>query len=199
MKRKLMDLLQAIYEEGQKHDSEGLPHEKRLLNITPDTGNFLSILVMASSSRSVLEIGTSNGYSTLWLADAVSKIKGKVTTVEVSPEKHAMANDNFSKSSVGESIKSVLEDARKFIETIPDNSVDLLFLDAERPQYIDYFEDIDRVLRLNGLLVVDNASEPKPEELAPLISLIGESGRYATQLIRIGKGEFLALKTSSKV
>ena len=70
----------------------------KTINITPDTGRFLSILIQSSDAKRVLEIGTFNGYSTLWLAFAVSQIGGLVVTIEISRRKHEMAIENFKKS-----------------------------------------------------------------------------------------------------
>lgn len=196
MNKTLENFLERIYGSGQEHDSGNYKHEDRMLNITPDTGNFLSILVQATHARNVLEIGTSNGYSTLWLADAVSRNKGKVRTVEVSKQKHRLAVENFRESQLESYIEPVLKDARSFIKELDDSSVDLLFLDAERTQYDQYWEDLDRVLRRKGLMVVDNAIAPKPEELILLRKLIEGSKRYNWQIIDIGKGELLALKLS---
>ena len=189
-------LLQQLYRKGEEHDSRNHIHEERMLNITPDTGSFLSMLIQASSAKVVLEIGTSNGYSTLWLADAVSRTGGKVRTVEVSKIKHQMANENFKKSGLENYIESTLQDVRSFLKECKDSSVDFVFLDAERLQYEEYWEDLDRVLRQNGLLVVDNATAPKPEELNALKNLLASSKRYTHQIIDVGKGELMALKIS---
>lgn len=194
MDTELEKFLDRIYEDGQKHDSGNHPHEEKMLNITPDTGKFLSILIRAVKAKKVLEIGTSNGYSTIWLADAVSKMDGSVTTIEVSPVKHAIAVQNFKESGLKDYINPILQDAVNFLSTCGNGSFDFLFLDAERPQYRLYLQSLDRVLKINGLLVVDNAISPKPYELAELIDFISRSGRYDSQVIEIGKGELLALK-----
>ena len=72
-----------------------------MLNITRDTGEFLAVLVRATLARRVLEIGTSNGYSTLWLASAARAIGGSVTTVEQSDYKVGLASANFARSGLG--------------------------------------------------------------------------------------------------
>ena len=73
-----------------------------MLNITRDTGSFLSIIIQAVGAKRVLEIGTSDGYSTLWIADALSRNRGKVVTVEVSQRKAILARRNFEKSGLSE-------------------------------------------------------------------------------------------------
>jgi predicted O-methyltransferase YrrM len=195
MNEDLSEFLSKLYEFGTDHDSKIKVHSEQLLNITPDTGLFLSILIQAVRARRVLEIGTSNGYSTIWIADALSNLEGGiVTTVEVSEKKFGMARVNFAKSGLSRNIDSHLADIRSFLKETKDESVDLLFLDAERPQYVSYWIDLDRVLKTNGLLLVDNALSPKPEELVDFFKIIKDSHRYLSQTLQIGKGQMIALK-----
>ena len=197
MNEELSEFLQNLYEFGTNYDSKNKSHYEQMLNITPDTGLFLSILAQATNAKRVLEIGTSNGYSTIWIADALRNVeegKGKVTTVEISEKKFKMAIDNFAKSGLARYIDSHFGDIRSFLKNVSDGSVDLTFLDAERPQYSSYWKDLDRVLKTSGLLVVDNALSPKPQELIDFFKLIEESGRYLSQTLQVGKGELIALK-----
>src|SRR5918993_1692410 len=83
---------------GATCDAATNPRTQRMLNITRDTGAFLAVLVRATAARRVLEIGTSNGYSTLWLADAARAIGGSVTTVEFAEYKVELASNNFARS-----------------------------------------------------------------------------------------------------
>src|SRR5713226_9824751 len=87
-----LDSLMAELEHfGKANDSATTERPRRMLNITRDTGSFLAVLVTATLARRVLEIGTSNGYSTLWLASAAQAIGGSVTTVELSDYKVGLA------------------------------------------------------------------------------------------------------------
>ncbi len=200
MNEELSDLLSKLYDLGTDHDSKIKTHNEQMLNITPDTGILLSILIQAIRARKVLEIGTSNGYSTIWMADAVSNVvrEGVVTTLEVSEKKFQMAKENFARSGLSRYIDSRLGDARTFLREVQKESVDFLFLDAERPQYLSYWDDLDRVLKTNGLLVVDNALSPKPEELVDFFKVIGDSHRYLCQTLQVGKGEMIALKQRAR-
>jgi predicted O-methyltransferase YrrM len=166
-----------------------------MLNITRDTGEFLSVLVRATSARRVLEIGTSNGYSTLWLASAARATGGAVTTVEISDYKVGLARQNFSRSGLVASITLVQDDAGHVLERVADTSFDLVFLDAERPEYPDWWPHLKRVLRPGGLLVVDNATS-HPEQMAPFVALVKADTDFTTSLIPVGNGEFLAVKAA---
>ena len=92
------ELLAELEAFGEENDKIQTERPKRMLNITRDTGQFLAVLVKATASRRLLEIGTSNGYSTLWLAWAAQGVGGHVTTVERSEFKVSLARSNFERS-----------------------------------------------------------------------------------------------------
>ena len=191
---KLARFLDEVRSFGLNHDSRTEKRLNQMLNITPDTGLFLSILIQSVGARRVLEVGTSNGYSTMWIADALRNTHGRVTTVEVSRRKIALAKRNFLKSGLSEYVDLYLGDIRAFLPRQADLSFDMIFMDAERPQYVLYWSELNRVLRRRGLLIADNALSPRPHELDDFIGLLKASGRYIVQILRVGKGELVALK-----
>ena len=101
-----------------------------MLNITRDTGEFLSVLVRAMNARRVLEIGTSNGYSTLWLAMAAKAINGFVTTVQLSDYKISLAAKAFERSGLSAVIAQVHAEAGAVLKKSAESSFDLVFLDS---------------------------------------------------------------------
>ena len=189
----LMELLAELEDFGQKNDASITDRPRRMLNITRDTGEFLSVLVKAMNATRILEVGTSNGYSTLWLAKAARDIGGMVTTVELSELKVSMAKANFARSGLEPFISLVHEHAGVVLKRAPDASVDLLFLDSERPEYPGWWPHLRRVLRRGGLLVVDNATS-HAEQMAPLVELVAADPTFSTSLVPVGNGEFLAVK-----
>jgi predicted O-methyltransferase YrrM len=178
---------------GQTNDATTTDRSRRMLNITRNTGEFLTVLVEATDARRVLEIGTSNGYSTLWLASAARSVGGSVTTVELSEFKAELARANFTRSALSAYISLVQDDAGRVLQRSPDGSFDLIFLDSERPEYPAWWPDLRRVLRVGGLLVVDNATS-HPEQLAPFVALVEADGEFTTCLVPVGNGEFLAVR-----
>jgi predicted O-methyltransferase YrrM len=164
-----------------------------MLNITRDTGEFLSVLVRATTARRVLELGTSNGYSTLWLASAVRATRGSVTTIELSDYKVSLARQNFSRCDLASSITLLHDDAGRVLHRSADAAFDFVFLDAERSEYPRWWPHIKRVLRAGGLLVVDNATS-HAEQMAPFVRLIRADPLFTTSLVPVGDGEFLAVK-----
>ena len=181
---------------GEANDAATNERLRRMLNITRDTGEFLAVLVRATAARRVLEIGTSNGYSTLWLADAARGIGGSVTTVEIAEYKTGLASANFARSGLSPFITLVHEDAGRLLQRSDQSAYDLIFLDSERPEYPGWWPHLRRVLRSGGLLIVDNATS-HVEQMAPFVALVTADPEFTTCLIPVGKGEFLAVKTSS--
>ena len=190
----MLDALKAELERfGEANDAANTERPRRMLNITRDTGELLSVLVRAMAARRVLEIGTSNGYSTLWLAEAARDIGGSVTTVELSESKIRLASENFARSGLLPFIRSIHEDAGRVLERSEADAFDLVFLDSERPEYPGWWPHLRRVLRPGGLLVVDNATS-HPEQMAPFVALVTADAGFTTSLVPVGNGEFLAVK-----
>jgi predicted O-methyltransferase YrrM len=192
-----LEALKAALEHfGEANDSATRERPRRMLNITRDTGEFLAVLVRASLARRVLEIGTSNGYSTLWLAEAARAISGCVTTVELADYKVELAQANFARSGLSSFITLVHADASSVLRKSDPNSYDLIFLDAERSEYPRLWPELRRVLRPGGLLIVDNAIS-HAEEMAPFVALVKADTEFLKCLVAVGKGELLAVKAPS--
>jgi predicted O-methyltransferase YrrM len=189
----LEDLLCELEQFGRDNDTSTAERPRKMLNITRDTGEFLALLVRGTLARRVLEIGTSNGYSTLWLASAARDIAGSVTTVDKSQYKIDLAAKNFARSGLTSSISQVHDDAGHLLEGSPDGAFDLIFLDSERSEYCDWWPNLRRVLRPGGLLVVDNATS-HPAEVASFIAVVKADPEFVTSLVPVGNGEFLAVR-----
>ena len=192
MQTALKAMLKELEAFGRQHDASVTDRSGRMLNITPDTGEFLAVMTRATGATRILEIGTSNGYSTLWLADAAGA-GALVTTVELLPEKAALARSNFTRACLKERIDQVEGDAGAYLAGCADASVDLLFLDAERRAYLDWWPQLARVLRPGGLLVVDNAVS-HAQEMAPFMQTVRADSGWSSSLVQVGKGQFLAAR-----
>lgn len=197
MSESLQQLLTELEQFGETNDDSVSDRPRRMLNITRDTGEFLSVLVRSTNAQSVLEIGTSNGYSTLWLADAVRANNGSVTTIELSDYKIGLAAETFARTELTSIITQIHDEAGHVLANLPGNAFDLIFLDSERHEYAGWWPDLKRVLRSGGLLIVDNAVSHS-EEMAPFVSLVESDQDFNTSLVQVGKGEFLATKSRSQ-
>ena len=194
MDTSLQKLLSDLEQFGEENDQRTSERSKRMLNITHDTGQFLSVMIRAINAQRVLEIGTSNGYSTIWLADASAAIGGEVTTVELSEYKYKLATENFAQTHLSSRIKQIHGNAGDILSESKENAYDLIFLDSERTEYPNWWSDLKRILRPGGLLIVDNALS-HPDEMASFISLVEAAPDFTTSLVPVGKGEYLATRS----
>lgn len=195
MTESLQELLQELEQFGLANDSTTTDRPRRMLNITRDTGEFLSVLVRAMDAQRVLEIGTSNGYSTLWLAMAAKAINRLVTTVELSDFKISLAAKAFQRSGLSSVIAQVHAEAGAWLKNSAESSFDLVFLDSERSEYPAWWPDIKRILREGGLFVVDNATS-HAAETAPFVALVTADPDFTTCTVPVGNGEFLATRVA---
>jgi len=192
----LAELFNELEAFGKANDTVTTDRALRMLNITHDTGEFLELLVRALGARRVLEVGTSNGYSTLWLAKAAQAIDGLVTTLEQSAYKIDLATKNFARTSLAPHIKLVHSEAGSFINQLASEAFDLVFLDSERTEYVGWWPGVRAIVRVGGLLVADNATS-HAQEMQPFISMVKTDASFITSLVPVGNGEFLALKVAS--
>lgn len=193
MDDELRSLLRELEKFGAANDAQASARHDKMLNITPDTGELLAILVLATKARRVLEIGTSNGYSTLWLADAVKVISGTVVTVDVSAAKAELARRNIERSGLSAWVRQEVTDAGEFLAQQSPASFDMLFLDANRARYVAWWPSMQQALSLGGLLVVDNAVS-HAAEMKNFRDEIEAAPGWRSLVVPIGKGELVALK-----
>lgn len=186
-------LLQELEQLGESNDAQAASRADKLLNITPDTGRFLYQLARSTRAQSIVEVGTSNGYSTIWLAMAARLNDGTVLTLDINPYKHELARINLQKAGLADHVAFRLSEAEAVLAELADESVDLLFLDAERTEYPRYWPHIQRVLRPGGLVVTDNALSHLAE-CAEFVAQVVATPGYLAETYAIGKGEFVILK-----
>jgi predicted O-methyltransferase YrrM len=190
MDGRLLALLDDLHREGQEHDARHEDRRLRLRNLEPETGALLNLLVRTLGARDVLELGTSNGYSTIWLAEAAALNGGRVTSVEVDPERTAQAARNLARAQLAEVVDLHIGDAGTVLRDTPADSVDVVFLDAERPEYPNYWVDLQRVLRRPGLVACDNAIS-HAEQIAPFRALVEADAGAIAALDATGAGVLL--------
>jgi predicted O-methyltransferase YrrM len=186
-------LAQRLYEEGRAHDARHPDRLARWRNVEPETAALLGVLVRAKRARRVLEIGTSNGYSTMWLADAVEATGGEVVTLEIEPERTALARENLARAGLQAVVDLRTADAAGALPELRDGAFELTFLDAERDAYVGYWPDLVRTLAPAGLLAVDNVISHAPE-LEDFRAVVDADDRVAQALVPIGAGVLLIVR-----
>jgi predicted O-methyltransferase YrrM len=190
MDAQLRELLDELHAEGMTYDAEQSDRLLRRRNLEPDAAELLTMSVRMVGAGRIVEIGTSNGYSTIWLADAAGDTDGTVVSVDTEPFDEAVAN--LATAGVADRVELVQADGGRYLADLPDRTVDLLFLDAERTEYAGWWPDPVRVLRPGGVLTIDNVLAPSPEELTEFIGLVGDDDRLVGTTIEVGKGLHLA-------
>jgi predicted O-methyltransferase YrrM len=186
-------VIQRLTEAAAEHDAGQANRLDRWRVLEPDAGRFLWFLTQSVGARSIVEVGTSRGVSTLWLADAARATGGTVTTYDTDPAAQTAARDTTVEAGLSDLVDFRLEDGGAALAAVPDGSVDLLFLDAERTEYPSWWPHPVRVLRAGGVLVADNALS-HPDEIAPVEELLRADPGLTVTTITVGKGELVALK-----
>lgn len=163
-------------------------------NIPPESGNLLNFIIKAANYKNVIEVGTSNGYSAIWLAEAVRKTGGQVFCIEHSEERIVLAKDNLEDCKLsdyitinqGEALKALVSD------NIPD-VVDLAFIDANKAEYIKYFKILDSKLKQGGIIAADNITSHQ-RQMQTFLDEINNNPNYQISYFPFGGGLILALK-----
>jgi len=168
-----------------------IKHFDKLRQIPPETGRFISLLAASSPNGQWLEIGTSAGYSTLWLALACMYLKTKITTFELDQQKIKLATNTFASAQV-----------EQYVELVPGNVFDplpsykdlsLCFLDTEKELYADCYDIVIPNMVAGGILLADNVISHQAD-LQPMIDRAMGDNRVDALVIPIGQGVLLCKK-----
>jgi predicted O-methyltransferase YrrM len=180
-----------VFAAGRDSDAGQSNRLQRLRNVEPDTAELLGVLVRATRARRVLEIGTSNGHSTLWLADAAEAVGGRVETLDIDPRRTELACANLERAQLSAVVECRTIGAAQALGEYPDGAWDFVFLDAERPEYPGYWPNLRRALAPGATLAIDNAISHE-SELKSFNRLLGDDEHLSTALVPIGAGLIVA-------
>lgn len=177
---------------------ENIPdRQEKFWNVSPEAGNFLNILVKSSKAQTVLEIGTSNGYSGLWFAEALSHTGGKLYTVESHRGRFRLAAEHFEEAGVLNIVEQIFGHAPEIFSTQEYQSrgliFDLIFLDATKMEYASYLETVLPQLRPGGVLVADNVLSHEAA-LQGFLDLVQQKRELQSVVLPLGSGLLLAYK-----
>jgi predicted O-methyltransferase YrrM len=182
-----------LYATSHDHDQQTEERLERFRNLEPATAELLGVLVRACGARRVLELGTSNGYSTLWLADAVEATGGELVSVDIDAARSAIARDTLAQAQLADRVELKTEDAELTLRESGDEDWDLIFLDSERPAYPSYLPDLLRTLRPGGMLAIDNVVSHR-HELTEFTALIEAEPSLTQTVVAIGAGLRLVVR-----
>jgi predicted O-methyltransferase YrrM len=188
----LSDLLEELAHAGARHDEQQTVHGKKRLNLETETARLLHLLLVSSRRKRMLEIGTSNGYSTLWIADALSSIPGAqpLITIERDPEKVEQARGNVARAGLGAWVDFCAGDASEIVSTLA-GPFDAVFFDADRISAPEQLRVLLPRFEADVLLLADNARS-HPDEIAGYLAAVDALPGFKSLVVPIGKGLHIA-------
>ena len=168
--------------------ADGTAHFERLRQIPPDTGRLLALVAASAPSGAFIEIGTSGGYSGLWISLACRALGRGLTTFEIAESKVALATETFRKSGVDDIVSIIPGDAREHLGGQSD--VAFCFLDTEKNLYQECYDAVLPNMVSGGLLVADNIIS-HAGDLAEFLDRAESDERVDSMIVPVGNGVLL--------
>ena len=187
----IMRRMQYLEGVDARDRSDGTTRMRRLRQITPEVGRFIALLAAGAPNGRYVEIGTSAGYSTLWVALACRQVGRRVTTFEILDEKAELARQTFQVAGVGDVVDFVHADA--LLQLPNRNGISFCFLDAGKEIYGQCYETVVPNMVSGGILVADNAINHEAT-LRPMLDRALADDRVDAMIVPIGKGELVCRK-----
>ncbi|WP_313386278.1 class I SAM-dependent methyltransferase [Chishuiella sp.] len=182
-----------LYNQLKEEDNQKENRLDRWRNLEPESAEFISVIIRAQQTKNMLEIGTSNGFSTLWFADALKSTQGKLITIEIEKDRTEAARNYLNNFDLIQQVELITMDAKDYLNSI-EKEFSLIFLDAERKYYTSYWENLKMMLDKKGnLLIVDNIISHK-SDVEDFIELIESENKYVLSIINIGAGLLFVTK-----
>ncbi|MHC5139677.1 MAG: O-methyltransferase [Planctomycetota bacterium] len=187
----ILDRMRFLEEIDTRDRTDGTSRMKRLRQIPPETGKFIAMLAASAPEGNAIEIGTSAGYSTMWLALACRLLQRKIKTFEILDEKAALARETFKLAKIEDVVELVHGNALEYLDAC--KNISFCFLDAEKEVYEGCYEKIVPNMVSGGLLIADNAINHEAT-LRPMLNRALDDSRMDAMIVPIGKGELVCRK-----
>jgi len=149
-------------------------------------------LVRKYKPAQIVEVGTSLGYSTIWMAEAAREYGGKIITLEHEPSKILKTQKLFDELELQDTVTMIETDACEFLKNF-DRKIDFLFLDAMKREYVEYIKLSEKNMPVGSLLVADDVVTWR-RKLDDFFEYIENSGKYKIQVLELGHGLLIAEK-----
>ena len=192
MDARLRGLLQEMEIHGRENDACAPERARMMLNLEPASAQLVSILVRASGVSSAIEIGTSNAYSTIWLAWSLSPVGGRIVSIDRNPEKHVLARENLRRAGLLDRVELRTGEATEIVSQLP-GPFDLVFLDADRRKFPEQLQILLPKLASKALVIADNVIS-HPEEIAEYLILVSSLTDFQHTTVPVGKGLSIAYR-----
>jgi predicted O-methyltransferase YrrM len=191
---KISNVLNPLYERDEKERASGHPDDMRMMALNRHSGQFVHMICRSAKAGRILEIGTSYGVSTIWLAWAASEFNGKITTIEIDPDRAKAAQENFRKAGLSQWINVIVGDGKHVVKTLRD-PIDLAFIDTVKKDYAYYLKTIFPLLPKGAIVLADNAIS-HADQLQEYFATLEELG-FKTMTLPIGAGIEFSVKFGS--
>lgn len=182
----LARLLEELSAAGVAHDAAEGEHGRRRLNLEPETAQLVAFLVRSGRRTRILEIGTSNGYSTIWLAWAARAVGGTVTSIERDAGRQAEAAENLRRAGVLDAVRLLHGDATEAVAGL-EGPFDCVFFDADRVSAPDQLRLLLPMLTPDALLLADNVLS-HPDQIAGYLAALEALPDFERVVVPVGKG-----------
>jgi predicted O-methyltransferase YrrM len=190
--KNLREFLRELEEKGLENDARATERPRMMLNLEPASAQLISILVRASGVTRAVEIGTSNAYSTIWLAWSLAPAGGKIVSIDRNPDKHALARENLRRANLLDRVELRTGDATEIVSQL-EGPFDLVFLDADRRNFPEQIQILLPKLSWKALVIADNVLS-HPEEIAVYLILISTLPDFQHTIVPVGKGLSIAYR-----
>jgi len=158
--RQLSPLASSEQEKRILNVLEEMLHDQysAMLSVPPEDGRVLRLLAEATGARHIVEVGTSNGYASIWFCLALRTTSGRLTTFEIDARRASLARENFKRAGVDKLVTLVEGDAHEKVTTLKE-PIDIVFIDADKDGYLDYLKKLLPLVRPGGLILAHNTTD----------------------------------------
>lgn len=145
---RILDVLEEMGRDEYSH----------MLSVPPEDGRVLRLLTESIGAKNVVEIGTSNGYASIWFCLALRTTGGKLTTFEIDAERASLARENFKEAGVDKLVTIIVGNAHENVTKLKE-PIDIVFIDADKDGYLDYLNKLFPLVRPGGLIIAHNTTD----------------------------------------
>ncbi len=192
MGKEVQVVLAAMEEWGRENDAGAAARQDKMLNLEPDTARLLAIMARSGRRTRLLEVGTSNGYSTIWLAWAARQTGGSLVSIERRAARRILAQANLRRAELTKLVTLLEGEAAALLPglTLP---FDFVFLDADRESYLLYLRLLLPLLTPDALILADNVHS-HPQEISPYLDAVEAGREFDHVVVGVGKGLSVAYR-----
>lgn len=193
----LKELDERREQDRKAFNTDGFDADKAALAAGPETAGLLNLMIRMTDAKLIVEVGTSMGYTALWLGEAARATGGRVIGTEGVESKHEIAMDYITRAGLADIVEVRLGDAKEAVAAI-DDPIDLAFVDAWKTDYVDYFDMLLPKMSVGGAIVADNITYPESnaETMAEYTAYVRGLPNVRSGLVPIGNGIEVSVKTT---